>query len=105
MLVRSLLLVVSLSWLPPLANCDGTVLTDLDHYELWTERIIKIGEVVADDGSITDVATRTVLTVPLPLNIPSADLAFPDTGGMVAWRVGARDHADNPACGMEEPTP
>ena len=95
----------TLSWNPPTSNCDGSMTDDLDHYDLWTERIIKTGETVWPDGSITDTATRTGLTVPLPLTTLSADLAYPEPGGMIAWRVSAVDFAGNQSCDVEVGTP
>lgn len=100
-----LALALILSWIAPVANCDGSVLTDLADFRLWTERIIKTGEIVGNDGSITDIAQRSFATSVLPPDVLSATLFDPAVGGMVAWRLGDEDFAGNQACGMEAPTP
>jgi hypothetical protein len=99
-----IVLALILSWLPPLADCDGGM-PDVDHYLLETERIVKTGEVVSADGSITDVATRTFTSAPLSTVTLSAVLTDPSVGGMIAWRVAAYDLAGNRDCETEVPTP
>jgi hypothetical protein len=103
--VRMIALALLLSWLPPLANCDGSPLTDLAGFSLWTERIVKTGETVAPDGSVTDTATRTFLTVPLAAGVLQADLSDPLPGGMIAYRVSSTDWTGNDGCQTEKPTP
>lgn len=82
------------------------MLDDLAGYQVWTERIVKTGQIVWDDGSITDVAVRTFLTLTYPPDAPAfVDLADPDVGGMIAHREAAYDFAGNRSCDTEEPTP
>lgn len=101
----AVLALVSLSWLPPLGNCDASALRDLDHYLLETERIVKLGESVGADGSITDIAQRTFLAVPLPVDVLSAELSDPEVGGMIAWRLVAYDRSGYRDCESEVARP
>lgn len=94
---------VVLSWLPPIASCDGSALTDLASYRVWTEQVVRTGIRIDPDGSEWDVATRSQ-SVSSTTSL-SAVLPEPAVGGMVAWRVSAVDKAGNPSCDMEVPTP
>lgn len=58
-----------LSWIAPLANCDGGLLS-LDHYEVWTARIVS--------GSHTE---SVISTTDVSLNIPD-----PAVDEAIAWR-------------------
>jgi hypothetical protein len=103
--LRVIALALLLSWLAPLANCDGSPLTDLAGFTLWTERIVKTGQTVAPDGSVTDTSIRTFLTVPLPASTLETNLSDPEPGGMIAYRIGSVDWTGNPDCQTERPTP
>ena len=92
--------------LPPVDNCDGSVLTDLARMEVWTERIVKTGEILNADGSTTEIAVRTFLTLTFPPDAPAdVSLTDPDVGGMIAHREASVDFAGNRSCDGEEPTP
>jgi hypothetical protein len=103
--MRLAVLLLILSWIPPLSNCDGSALTDLAGFSLWTERIVKTGEIMNMDGSMTEIAVRTFLTAPLAADVMEATLDDPAVGGMVAYRVSSRDWAGNEDCETERPTP
>lgn len=95
----------AVSWTVPSDNCDGSALTDLDHYLLETERIIKIGQRIDPDGTIWEVAQRTFLSMSLAPDVLNEELTDPEVGGMIAWRVSAYDFAGNRDCETEISSP
>lgn len=86
-LLLSLLLV--LSWDAPLTNCDGSPLTDLDHYEVPVFRVVILGWSVCIDGDgngyACPVYSWSLARHAVPVDVTSLSLADPGVGEVLGY--------------------
>lgn len=81
-LTLALLLALLLSWDAPLANCDGSPLTDLDHYEVPVFRAVIIGWMPCDT-SLCPIYSRGVDR--MPTIETQLFVAEPGLGEVLGW--------------------
>jgi len=74
-----------LSWDAPLANCDGSPLTDLDHYELPVFRAVIIGSMACFEGSTDLCPVYFKSLVRAVAREPTIDLADPAPGEVLGY--------------------
>ena len=75
----------TLTWDAPLDNCDGSPLTDLDHYELPVFRAIIIGWAMDLDGNLYPIYVKSLTHMVAARDSPTLSLADPGLGEVLGW--------------------